>query len=1083
MAALSGTILASRIVPSDSADAYATHDADYGRGGYRSVADIAERDAITEPRRKLGMKVFVNSEQKEYQLIGGIENVNWTEVTGGSGSGVSTLSALTDTEIATPVNGQALVYDEAGQKWVNGDVGYGGALTIADATDTTITTPTAGQVLTYDEASGTWTNADAPTGGTDLTNYYTKDETYSKDEVDTAIDAVTPATLVENSSHITLTRMTQQVGSVSKYVPTQLKWFVVPFNYTNRDDLLQFDSATSTLTAKKAGYYMIELVVQHLQETTDGASAWTKYALARGDFDLNATIPTYGNTYFYKQDYTSEPVRLMQTISVYLEIGQSVKLLMYTGHSTAIIATSSESTLYYGTYMNMYMLSGVGVVNDGLNAYELAVQEGFVGTLSDWLLSINGDDGLSAYDVWLGLGNTGTEQQFIDSLKGMDGVNGTNGTDGSSAYQVWLNLGNTGTEQDFIDSLKGDAGATGATGATGVGVPTGGTAGQILAKIDATDYNTTWIDAPTGGGSAEYPDMTGNAGKVLGTDGTNVSWVDNGDAVALNMRYAHVVYDITSSPGAIGTPTNWLTIWYDNSTMDIIQKVSNSRLLLKAGRTYKIAGGVTGFNGSTTAELSTKIYAAKVSDSVFTEVQGGFSYQLPVTNAGSYVRSAFTNCYIKAEEDMWVECRVNYFTGTISYYSSRYTITEYLNVTGEGAITLPSVTNQSGKFLSNNGTDIEWVKPEFNGLSELPQYQLNTEVLTSERWIDGRPIYRKTIDFGALPNNTSKAVAHGISNIGTKWINHSKSRVGGAYPIDYPSGASTEVWVCWIDNTNVNIRTWTNRTAMSGIVTIEYTKTTDTASSPVALIGGIASISKKLPVFSAATNILTASGTLSFVNTYVDTVSMQSGNTIVIPENGIYELGISGNIDTIGQFGIVLNGTQLLYGYENDDRAHIGVFTTRQLVAGDVITFTYNEIQSAGAMLAGTAAFVTVKKISDSDGYITIANTSYDISSTEYVLPFTRNGKIVYGIEVDCGAMPNNTTKNVAIPNYNNAYDYDIVKFKASDSTYHINVPIQWNSTTYIERWITRASGSLTIVSNFNASSLTGKAVLEYTKD
>lgn len=85
MAQLSGTILASRIVPSDSLDTYATHDADYGRGGYRSVADIAERDSITEPRRKLGMKVFVNDIQKEYQLLGGIENTNWTEIVSGSG--------------------------------------------------------------------------------------------------------------------------------------------------------------------------------------------------------------------------------------------------------------------------------------------------------------------------------------------------------------------------------------------------------------------------------------------------------------------------------------------------------------------------------------------------------------------------------------------------------------------------------------------------------------------------------------------------------------------------------------------------------------------------------------------------------------------------------------------------------------------------------------------------------------------------------------------------------------------------------------------------------------------------------------
>jgi hypothetical protein len=39
----------------------------------------------------------------------------------------------------------------------------------------------------------------------------------------------------------------------------------------------------------------------------------------------------------------------------------------------------------------------------------------------------------------------------------------------------------------------GPTGPTGATGATGQGVPTGGTAGQVLAKINSTDYNTTWV--------------------------------------------------------------------------------------------------------------------------------------------------------------------------------------------------------------------------------------------------------------------------------------------------------------------------------------------------------------------------------------------------------------------------------------------------------------------------------------------------------------------------------------------------------------------------------------------------------------
>jgi len=86
MAELKGTVIASRIVPSDSLDTYATHDADYGRGGYRSVADLAERDSIPEPRRKVGMKVFVNDVGIEYQLVGGITNTNWqvASSTGGS---------------------------------------------------------------------------------------------------------------------------------------------------------------------------------------------------------------------------------------------------------------------------------------------------------------------------------------------------------------------------------------------------------------------------------------------------------------------------------------------------------------------------------------------------------------------------------------------------------------------------------------------------------------------------------------------------------------------------------------------------------------------------------------------------------------------------------------------------------------------------------------------------------------------------------------------------------------------------------------------------------------------------------------
>ena len=79
MAALQGTILASKIVPTDSLDTYATHDDKYGRGGHRSVDTLEERDNITTPRRKEGMTVYVKENKTKYVLEGGIDNANWVK--------------------------------------------------------------------------------------------------------------------------------------------------------------------------------------------------------------------------------------------------------------------------------------------------------------------------------------------------------------------------------------------------------------------------------------------------------------------------------------------------------------------------------------------------------------------------------------------------------------------------------------------------------------------------------------------------------------------------------------------------------------------------------------------------------------------------------------------------------------------------------------------------------------------------------------------------------------------------------------------------------------------------------------------
>lgn len=70
-AIIPGTNVASPIAPFTDLDDYPTHLAQYGKGGYRTVSCIAERNAIPELRREEGMLVWVVSEEKLYQLRNG----------------------------------------------------------------------------------------------------------------------------------------------------------------------------------------------------------------------------------------------------------------------------------------------------------------------------------------------------------------------------------------------------------------------------------------------------------------------------------------------------------------------------------------------------------------------------------------------------------------------------------------------------------------------------------------------------------------------------------------------------------------------------------------------------------------------------------------------------------------------------------------------------------------------------------------------------------------------------------------------------------------------------------------------------
>lgn len=77
---------------------------------------------------------------------------------------------------------------------------------------------------------------------------------------------------------------------------------------------------------------------------------------------------------------------------------------------------------------------------------------------------------------------------------------------GGTAGQVYTKVSSTDFDANWQTSSggatgpagpagpTGPTGPAGAAGATGAGVPTGGVAGQMLAKNSGTDYDTKWTD-------------------------------------------------------------------------------------------------------------------------------------------------------------------------------------------------------------------------------------------------------------------------------------------------------------------------------------------------------------------------------------------------------------------------------------------------------------------------------------------------------------------------------------------------------------------------------------------------------------
>ena len=121
----------------------------------------------------------------------------------------------------------------------------------------------------------------------------------------------------------------------------------------------------------------------------------------------------------------------------------------------------------------------------------------------------HGDDGYSPTATVTKAGNTATititDKSGTTTATVSDGTNGSPGAPGADGFSPTASVSKSGdtatitiTDKNGTTTAQISDGTNGQDGAPGVGVPAGGTTGQVLAKSSGADYSTEWVTPYTG---------------------------------------------------------------------------------------------------------------------------------------------------------------------------------------------------------------------------------------------------------------------------------------------------------------------------------------------------------------------------------------------------------------------------------------------------------------------------------------------------------------------------------------------------------------------------------------------------------
>ena len=240
----------------------------------------------------------------------------------------------------------------------------------------------------------------------------------------------------------------------------------------------------------------------------------------------------------------------------------------------------------------------------GQSAFELALAQGFEGTVDEWLASLKGADGAA--------GVNGTDGQ-----DGKDGTNGTNGADGTpgqdgadgkdgkSAYQLALDAGFSGTLAQWLTSLNGTDGKNGRHGVDGLNGHDGKSAYDLARDAGYTGSLSEWLQS-----------LKGKDG-IDGTSGSS-DWNSITNKPRIEARHITIFENFLSGTNQNVNVTSGVRLEWDTTGVydsDSVNLLSKNHIQVGDSGQFTIFASV-GVLDSSTRERTTLAGSIEIHDSI-----------------------------------------------------------------------------------------------------------------------------------------------------------------------------------------------------------------------------------------------------------------------------------------------------------------------------------------------------------------------------------------------------------------------------------------------------------------------------------